>query len=441
MKTTTVSFYYLDAVDEPAKEHVTPQEELLRVAVALNRGSTAEALTDILFETLDHAVPYDRIGLATVAPAGILTLQHVRSRYPVLWGKGASAPLAGSSLAPIVYERKIRIINDLEAYGGEHPQSPTAPKMLAEGMRASLTLPISIGERSIGVVFFSSVRPRAYGRKHVAFLRTLAAAIGIALERAELMASLQRANEELKTLDQLKSNFLSNLSHELRTPLSQVLGNAYALNEGDIGSLSAEQHRAASEIVRGAERLNALLQDLFTYSAFEAGRMPLERVPIDLGALAAEVAEDFRPIMHSAGLRFEVIRAASPVVVEGNAPMLARAIGALLDNARKFTPEPGAVTVETGRGAHEGWVEVRDTGIGIPLELQGHLFEKFFQVDSGATRAHGGAGLGLALVRAIVLAHGGHVWLESAPSAGSRFRLVLPLVPEEERSVESELGP
>jgi signal transduction histidine kinase len=258
----------------------------------------------------------------------------------------------------------------------------------------------------------------------------LAAAIGVALERADLFASLRRANDELKTLDALKTDFLSNLSHELRTPLSRILGNAYALAEGDAGALSGDQRRLATEIIAGAERLGGLLEDLFDYTAFEAGRLQLDRVPVDLGAIAAEVAEGFRPEIEGAGLRLAVAIAGPAVLVEGNAPMLARAIGALVDNARKFTPAPGTVTVEVGRQASEGWVEVRDTGIGVAPALQAHLFEKFFQADSGATREHGGAGLGLALVRAIVLAHGGHVWFETGPSQGSRFRLLLPACPE-----------
>jgi signal transduction histidine kinase len=426
MGTKAVSFYYLDAVERPPRRDVEPNEELLRVAVALNRGSTPEELTDVLFETLNHLVPHDRISLAKLTSPGILTVQHVRSKYPIVWGKGASAPLAGSSLAPILEERKIRVIEDLAAYGRDHPGSRTAAQLLAEGMRSSLALPVFIGVQPVGVVFFSSVRPRAYRPRHVDFVRMLAAAIGVALERAELIASLKRANEELKTLDQLKANFLSNLSHELRTPLSRILGNAYVLAEGDAGELSADQHHRVAEIIRGSERLTALLQDLFDYTAFESGRLTLDRVPVDLGAIAAEVADELRPAIEGADLRLSVIIPDAPVLVEGNAPMLARAIGALLDNARKFTPAAGTVTVAVGRQGDDAWVEVGDTGVGVDPALHGHLFEKFFQADSGAARAHGGAGLGLALVRAIVLAHGGRVWFDSRPAVGSRFRLVLP---------------
>jgi signal transduction histidine kinase len=427
MKTTAANFYYLDALDRLPGDHVKPEKELLRVAEALNRGSTAEELTDKLFETLTPLVPFDRIGLATVTSSGVLTSQHVRSRYAILWGKGAVARFTGSSLEPIITERKIRIINDLEVYAREHPHSETTPKMLAEGMRSSLTLPVSIGKGPVGVVFFSSIHPNVYRPKHVDFLRMLAAAIGIALERTQLMESLRQANDELRTLEQLKTNFLSNLSHELRTPLSRVLGNAYALAEGDAGELKTDQRRMTSEIIAGAEHLKGLLQDLFDYTALESGPMRLDRVPIDLGALAAEVAAGFRPGIEGAGLCLEAAIAERPIIVEGNGPMLARAIGALLDNARKFTPAPGTVTVEVGQQADDAWLEVRDTGIGVAPELQSHLFEKFFQVDSGAAREFGGSGLSLALARAIVLAHGGHILFESHMAKGSRFRLVLPI--------------
>jgi GAF domain-containing protein len=171
MNTETACYHYLDASGPLALNANGSQDQLLLVALALNQGGTAADLLDLIFETLDPLVPFDRIGIARVTPEGILHLYHVRSRLPVTFGQGKTARLEGSSLAPIVRERKIRIIDDMAIYALEHPQSQTAPQLLAEGLRSSLTLPLTTSAGPVGVVFFSSAMPHAYAQQHVEVLQ------------------------------------------------------------------------------------------------------------------------------------------------------------------------------------------------------------------------------------------------------------------------------
>lgn len=421
----TVSFYYLEAPATTARPS-TQQDELVRVAIALNEGNTPEQLIDVLFDTLGPLIPFDRISLALLAPDEMLESRHVRSRCPVVWGEGGRAPIAGTSLEPIVRERKIRIINDLAAYLAEHPGSCTTPLLLQEGMRSSLTLPLIVKDRPIGLLFLTSTRPNSYGQEHVAFLRAIAVALAVSIERSNTLGELQRANEDLRTLDQLKTNFLSNLSHELRTPLSEVLSYSYALEDEVAGSLGPEQHAYLRSVITGAERLEALLTDLFDYTALESGVFPLERVPVELGALTREVAEECRPNVEAAGLCLEVEPGPAEVLVEGDPPRLAQILRTLVNNAHKFTPPPGCVTVRTGSDPGHAWVEVQDTGIGIAPDQQPRVFQKFFQVEGGPGRAYGGAGLGLALAKELAEEHHGTLTLRSEPGRGSVFRLTLP---------------
>ncbi len=419
----SVSLYYL--TPETALP-VTREGEMLRVALALNAGKSVGQLVDILFETMDGLVPFDRLGVAMLEPGDILHLRHVRSKAPVLWGPGARAPLQGSSLEPIVREQQIRIINDLAAYLREHPDSKTSPYLVKEGMRSSLTFPLIAQQRPVGVVFFSSTRTDAYGPQDVNYLRTLASGLGTAFERGQYREELEQAHAQLKSLDDLKRNFLGNLSHELRTPLSIVTCYADALEDEISGELTPVQHEYLGQVLTAAGRLRSLLNDLFDFTELESGALRLNLTEIDLGAIAREVADETRPSLVNAGLQFSVEVPDQPIVLQGDPPRLARVIRALLDNAYKFTAPPGHVSLRAGGDPRSAWLEIQDTGIGIVPEHQQKVFDTFFQVDSGATRRYGGAGLGLPLARLIVEAHGGQLSLTSRPGSGSTFRVVLP---------------
>jgi signal transduction histidine kinase len=400
--------------------------ELLNIALALNAGRTVTELVDHLFESLDPLLPFDRIGVALLEPDDVLRSHYVRSKLPLLWDVGANARLADTSLGPIVRERQIRVINDLEAYVAEHPQSKTAPLLLAEGMRASLTVPLGSAAGPLGLMFFSSHLICAYGEQQVEFVLALAEALAAALERARLTDQLHWANEELKALDQLKADFLNNLSHELRTPLTAIVANAEFLEEYASPVLSQAHRGFVTEIRRGADRLERMLNTLFDFTAIEAGRLLTQKVPVDVGPMLRQLEAEEAPALATAGLGFTMTVKDEPLRVAADPLRLAQALRALLDNARKFTPAPGMVQIRAGREADFVWIEVQDSGIGVAPDDQARVFDTFFQVDGSLSRPYGGAGLGLALARAIVLAHGGTLMLRSAPGIGSIFTVRLP---------------
>lgn len=423
-----ISYYYLS----PAHGR-TPAEiqegGILRVALAINEGLSTREVVQQIFKTVGERLPCDRIGVALLDAEGWLVSKVVVSRYPIILGEGSRGRLRGSSLEPIVQRQQIRVINDLEAYARDHPRSATTAQLVAEGMRSSLTLPLISKQQAIGVMFFTSVQRGAYGGEHIAFLRTLATTVAIALERATMTEALRQALDALSTLDQLKTNFLSNLSHELRTPLSIVLSYLQTLDDEVVGALSRPQHELLSEAISAADRLNALLNDLFDFTELVAGSLSLQCLELDLVGLLREVTEDARPAVTAAGLELSVELPTEPLPVTGDPPRLARAIQALITNAVTFTPPPGRVTVSAGGNRQGRWLDVKDTGIGIPIEHQRRIFEKFYQVEGNSDRSYGGSGLGLALCRAIVEAHGGSVSVRSAPGKGSTFRITLPNPP------------
>lgn len=422
-----ISYYYLKPEEPGSTSGTVEERELLRVALMLNEGSSPREVVQQIFAAVQDRVPCDRIGVALLDSDGWLISKVVTSRYPVILGEGSRGRLSGSSLEPIVREQKIRVINDLEAYARAHPDSTTTAQLVAEGMRSSLTLPLIAKNQAIGVMFFTSTQTGAYDSQHVDFLRALASGVAIILERSTLTEALSFALAELKTLDQLKNNFLSNLSHELRTPLSIIVSYLQTLDEQAAAKLSPSQHDLLTTAIRAADQLDALLNDLFDFTELNAGILHLDRIELDLRPILREVAEETRPALSQAGLELRLQLPDTPLMVSADPPRIAKAVRTLLDNARKFTPAPGTITLRAACNSHHVWIEVEDSGIGIPPEAQRRIFDKFFQIQAGPTRQYGGSGLGLALAKTLVEAHDGSISVRSKPQQGSTFRITLPL--------------
>jgi len=248
------------------------------------------------------------------------------------------------------------------------------------------------------------------------------------LERrvAERTAELRRALERMTELNQLKANIVSNVSHELRTPLAQIKGYASLLADYSLGEVNGEQANALAVVLKASDRLQQLVDDLIQYAASARGEMVLN------------VGEVFLQRTVNEALSASAAKAAKgQVVVHGQVPgslppvqadeeKIRWVIFQLLDNAIKFTPTGGQVTVSAHGDGPRVQVAVSDTGIGIPAERLPELFEPFHQLDGSSTRRYGGTGLGLALVQRIIEAHQGAVTVNSTLGQGSTFAFDLP---------------
>jgi len=233
---------------------------------------------------------------------------------------------------------------------------------------------------------------------------------------------LKQALQKLTDLNQLKSNFIANISHELRTPLTHLKGYVMLLAEGGLGSLTAEQQEAVDVMVRAESRLEQLIDDLIQFSLMARGELSLNlrRVSVsDLlkstGAKAVKLAKA-RQVEVRLGLQENL------PMIRVDFEKIAWVLLQLLDNAIKFTPQGGTVSL-LGR-ANNGLVtiSVADTGIGMAPERINEIFEPFHQLDSSDTRHYGGTGLGLALVKRIIEAHGSAIQVYSEIGKGSRFQ-------------------
>jgi PAS domain S-box-containing protein len=246
-----------------------------------------------------------------------------------------------------------------------------------------------------------------------------------------LVAALDKereAVERLRQLDQAKSDFVSTVSHELRTPITSISGYTEMLQDGAAGDLSDDQNRLVDAVRRNGDRLIALADDLLTLSSFESGTITLERAVVDLREVVARAQEALTPLTSGRHVDVSYDLPAQPVNVRGDAGHLERVVFNLMSNAVKFTEDGGAVCLTLRASGEDARLEVRDTGIGIPVAEQQDLFTRFFRSSTAQERAIQGTGLGLSIVASIVHTHGGEIAVDSAHLAGTTFTVRLPLI-------------
>jgi signal transduction histidine kinase/ActR/RegA family two-component response regulator len=243
--------------------------------------------------------------------------------------------------------------------------------------------------------------------------------------------ALAQVNEELRRLDELKSEFLAMVSHELRTPLTAIIGYSRLLSRQVHGTLSPKQLEHQDAIFRSAQRLTDLINDLLDVSRLEAGRVELQPRPTDLHGAVDQVTAVISVAAQAKQLR--ITNALPPHLppVTADPARLQQILVNLIGNAVKFSSAGGSVTVHGGRHRDQVWVTVEDTGVGVAKDELVRIWDPFYQVEAPMRRRHGGSGLGLAIVRRLVELHGGVVRAESeGVNLGSRFTFTLPVAPD-----------
>ncbi len=242
--------------------------------------------------------------------------------------------------------------------------------------------------------------------------------------------ALQHHSEQVSRAHRAMSEFLANMSHELRTPLNAVIGMAYLLGQTE---LTTDQREQLTTIQVASRSLMAIINDILDLSKIQAGAMQLDLRPFSLTALLEEILQMFRPLAAEKQLALEsrVPEEELPPLLEGDALRIKQILVNLVNNALKFTHQGGVILearlLERREAEVKIRVSVRDTGEGIPPEVQERLFQPFTQADASITRRHGGTGLGLSIVRQLTELMDGQVGLESQPGSGSTFWVDLPL--------------
>jgi PAS domain S-box-containing protein len=366
---------------------------------------------------------------------------------------GEAFPVAAyeyGTVAPLGPRIKLESLNLPESLGrGElhvvedlsHLQqpSPHERQLIDQGARAHIDAPLMAAGKIIGYLTLDSKEPAIFRGAILEIVREVADQLAIAIQNAHLLeqtqlhaqelemqaAALSRALEQQREFDRLQREFTQNVSHELRTPLALVLGHAELLESGEMGDLLPHQQESISVIVRRARMLRKLIEMVIGVSEVE--NRPLKKVPVDLGRLVESLLTDFQTTAQSSGLTLSVEIVPDLPPIDGDELALLRVVDNLVGNAFKFTPTGGRIDVRLARHEQAILLEVSDTGVGIPGDKLPHIFDRFYQGDSGVSRRFGGLGLGLALVKEIVDGHQGRIEVESQVGVGTTFRVWFPL--------------
>jgi len=290
------------------------------------------------------------------------------------------------------------------------------------GIRSVLAVPLRARGRLLGVVALSWHEVnRCSEEATVRTVEVIANQVGAALDTAALVDELSRANR-------LKDEFLATLSHELRNPLNVIVGYSEILSRDPEAQRLPVVRQAVDVIRRNAATQARLVSDLLDLSRLQTGKLAMHRQPLALGPVLADAVETVRAQAAAKRVALRVQPPVEALVAEADPVRVQQILWNLLQNAVKFTPEGGAVTVRLERDGCEARLVVEDTGQGMDPTFLPDVFEMFRQADAGLSRRHGGMGIGLALVRQLVDLHGGKVRAESEGlGRGSRFTVWLPL--------------
>jgi PAS domain S-box-containing protein len=411
------------------------EAETLRAATqALSATLDLQNVFDLILMELEQVVPYDSASvqellgehLEIIGGRGFPNLEQ-------LLGVRFDVNADDNPNCAVALTRSPVILDDAPTDYGEFHREPHSHA----GIRSWLGVPLLFGDRLIGMLALDKREPGFYTQEHARLVLAFAAQAAIAIENARLYAveeqrsiALTRALEKQRELDRLKDEFIQNVSHELRTPLGLIQGYAELIHGGDLGPLDPKQQEPISIIVRRARMLGKLVGNLTAILETETKKARYEVV--DLSVLVNNLVVDFQYAAEQAGLALtaEVTPGLAPV--RGDPTHLYRVFDNLLGNAVKFTEEGGCIDVRLRQERERLVLDVVDTGVGIPEDQLEQVFERFYQVDGSMSRRYGGAGLGLALVKEIVEAHGGRVSVESQVGQGSAFRVELPTYVEPE---------
>ncbi len=394
----------LDAADrlggEEQQQLELPQQlDLARLAAALNRldRRVHEQLATLQDER-DHL---QRI-LASMHEGVLVTDRSGRAR-----------------LANQAFLRLFRLV-DADSVIGRLPLELSRQRQLAEVIEASLS---GTGESQPEQIL-ETPRDRVLALTGTAL--TGASSVAGAAEVAGAVVVARDITEQQR-LTRMRRDFVANVSHELKTPLAAIRGYAETLRDGALEDKPAAE-RFTDRILVQCQRLQVLLEDLLTLSRLESVAQQPDLDPVDLVRLAERTAELVVPVAQEQNVELALALEPVPAIV-GIHNDLERLLLNLLHNAIKYNRAGGRVTLRLAPVGDQVCLEVEDSGIGIPVEVQPRIFERFYRVDKDRSRSAGGTGLGLSIVKHIVQAHEGTLEVESTLGVGSRFRVLLPIEP------------
>jgi len=407
-------------IDE-LRQLIVRLSRLVEVSVTLNSTLEPEPLLQFLIRSAADLLDSEA--------ASILLFDEKTQRLYFAASTGADptelrkipVPLEGSIAGTIYRDDSPLIINEVAADPRHYRQ--VGEKIRFEA-RTMIGVPMRMRDRRIGVLEALNKRGGPFTESDLQTLSIIASQAAVAIHNANLVSALQKAYDELGKVEKLKSDFIAIASHELRTPLGVILGYAAILKED--ADQATSEHAAA--VLNSALRMRALIEDMTNMNMMRVGSAELAVSQQALQPILEAAYEEMRPLIEAKGQQVARHVAPEQLLANVDAPKMMMALTNLLNNAMRFTPGGGRIELGLERHGAEAWLRVRDNGVGLPADQLERVFDQFYQVEHHMTRRHEGMGLGLSIVRAVVRAHSGRVWAESAGrDQGATFTIAVPL--------------
>ena len=418
------NLHFLSTFEGAGDEHFPEDEQAIldNVNDKVAAKASLNELMDFLFGAVQELYPCDRIGLAFLDDDGRRIVAHwAKALYqPLLLTPGYGEDLTNSSLHTVIDSGCSRIIYDLERYEAEHPMSASTRLLVREGVRSSMTCPLLVEERILGVLFLSAREPKVYTPYHARLWRALAERISQAVEKAWRIEQLTAAN-------QAYNEVLAFVSHELKNPVASMMTDARVLVDGYLGELEPRQAAKLERLIKKGNYLLDLIREYLDLARMEGGSLRLHPGEVSMAEEVLEPAFDLiQSQLQEKNMRLERSFPSGDLKVFCDPGLLKVVLVNLLGNAVKYGNEDGLIRLRWERLPDRFNVSVWNEGPGFPPEERSRLFRKFSRLQTPELKSRKGTGVGLYTSWRIVHLHGGRMDATSKLGNWAEFSLEIP---------------
>lgn len=410
-------------IEESLRKYTSRLRVLRDMDQAIMAAHSPQAIAEAILPGLKRLIPFDR------ASVSLVDQQTKEIEFLTVWPVQSTAIKVGTRISigqnwpDWLRGGRPQIISDLQ---DNLVNDAVMAARRAAGIRSLIIVPLTVGNDLIGTLNLGARKANFYSEEQADLAFDVAHTLALAIQNARLYEAERQARSAAETADRLKDEFLATVSHELRTPLNAIVGWNHLLRSRQLSQEVTD--RALETIERNARAQSQLINDLLDVSRIISGRLRLNIATVDLLPIIQETLISVRPAAEAKSINLITRLDASAGLVTGDPDRLQQVLWNLLQNAIKFTPDNGVVTISLSAADNHLQLVVSDTGKGISPEFLPYIFERFRQADSSSTRSYGGLGLGLSIVRNLVELHGGIVTANSpGENQGATFTIRLPL--------------
>jgi hypothetical protein len=395
---------------------------LSHITDKINAGLLLDEILDHIYDTFRPFIPYNRLGLCLLEKNNtIVRACWARTDSPAPQiTKGYEMPIEGSSLKKILETGTPRIINDLEEYLRDHPNSECTKKILKEGVKSNLACPLIATGKPIGFLFFSSFEKNTYKNIHVELFSQITGQVAMSVEKGRLY-------QDLVELNKMMDKFLGVASHDLRNPITVISSYARILSHGMLGPLNESQQETIQKIRQNCDNMLLLVNDLVDISAIESGQLVLKPQEVDPAKFLKECYDDNQILAREKDIDLVLDLESDLPTVLLDPERIIQVLNNLVNNGIKFSNPGTCISIKALRAGDNVEISVKDQGQGIPEDELPMIFTAFGQTTVKPTAGEKSTGLGLVICKRNVEAHGGSIWAESQVGKGSTFTFSLPI--------------